>query len=84
MGGQPISSDEPIAMSGVQQETILGPTLFLVHIKNIFNDVDNNMHLLTDNTKLLILRNLQQVAEPIEILTEQHFTSIFSYQFLWF
>ena len=49
--GQPIYSDEAEVMSRVLQGTVLGPTLFLIYVTDIFNHIDNGMHLFADAVK---------------------------------
>ena len=50
--GIPIYSDKAKVMSRVPRHTVLGPTLFMIYINDIFNNLNNGMHLFADDAKL--------------------------------
>ena len=71
--GQPIYSYEASVMSGVLQGTVLGPTVFLIYINDIFNHIDNGMHLFTDDAKLLGIacpESIQHNIDELQVWTQ--------------
>ena len=77
--GQPIYSNEAIVMSRVPQGTVLDPALFLMYINNIFNHVDNNMHLFADDAKLFGIANTYKIQNNLDRL--QNWTQDWLLQF---
>ena len=43
------TSDSAEVMSGVPQETVLGPTLFLIYINDIAENINSNIRLFADD-----------------------------------
>ncbi|XP_065572086.1 uncharacterized protein LOC136034688 [Artemia franciscana] len=71
--GKPIYSDEAKVMSRVLQGTMLGPTLFLIYINDIFNHIDNSMHLASDDAKLFSIacpQSLQCNIDELQVWTQ--------------
>ncbi|XP_065573894.1 uncharacterized protein LOC136035863 [Artemia franciscana] len=74
--GQPIYSDKAKVMSRVLRGTVLDPTLFLIYINDIFNHIDNGMHLFTDDAKLLGIacpQSIQHNIDELQVWTQDWF-----------
>ena len=67
--GEAISAPIPV-ISGVPQESVLGPTLFLLYINDvgdIFNDVRVSLSLFADDLKLYTLYKLDASHNDLQV-----------------
>ena len=55
------TSDTAMVKSGVPQKTVLGPTLFLIYINDIANDITSNIRLFADDC--VLCRNISNPTD---------------------